>query len=175
MARRDVVLGLNGRTVVALTGAGTDLGVTIRTEVRARESQPYHDAQGLPIDAAERFIADAAEAAEARATSGLRQVLDDLAAQGFHATHAGIFARQYRLPGSVAAILRSHPACHAAEGQMTIDALLAACAGLGLEIVAMTEERVDPRVDPVGKLIGPPWRKEHKVAATAALHALATR
>jgi hypothetical protein len=174
MTRRTaaVALGLHGRTAVALTGAGDDLGVVLRGDVRTRESQPYHEAQALPLEDAERLNEAAAEAPATRATGDLRQIVDQLRADGLEVVRVGIVAKTYRLPSTLAAVLRSHPSCHAAEGRMTVDALLDACQRLGLEVVAHPEAAIDPRTEPVGKLVGPPWRKEHKIAATAALRAL---
>lgn len=172
MTRTHVSIGLNGRVALALTGVGDDLGIVAQGTVRTRESQPYHEAQGLPLDEAERLIAEAGDASALRATGDLRQFVDDVAAQGVEVVRVGLIARDYRLPKTLAATLRSHPACHAAEGQMTIDALTAACNALGIDVVAFTDHTLDPRVDPVGKVVGPPWRKEQKLAATAALRAL---
>ena len=168
----ELAIGIHGRVAVALTGIGDDLGVVARAEVRTRDSQPYHDAQSLPLDEAERLINTAAEAAAARAAGDLRELVDQLAADGHHVTCAGVVARQYRLPATLAATLRSHPSCHAAEGQMTVDALIEGCTRVGIDVVASPDPAIDPKVEPVGKLIGPPWRKEHKIAATAALRLL---
>lgn len=167
-----VAIGLHGRTAIALTGRGEDLGVLLRGDVRTRESQPYHDAQSLPLDEAERLIEAAAAAAAQRATDDLGRIVDELRSQGLEVVRAGVVARAYRLPSTLAATLRSHPACHGAEGRMTVDALLEACHRLGLDVVATPEASIDPRVESVGKLLGAPWRKDHKIAATAALHAL---
>jgi hypothetical protein len=167
-----VAVGLHGRVAVALTGIGDDLGVVARATVRTRESQPYHDAVDLSLQDAERLIAGAAEDAATRATDDLRSFVERLAADGLDATVAGVMAKQYRLPATLEAILRSHTSCHAAEGRMTVDALLEACERLDLPIVAVPDLVVDPRVEPIGKLVGPPWRKEQKLAASAALRAL---
>ena len=168
----DVAIGLHGRTAVALTGVGDDLGVVARAEVRTRESQPFHDAQGLPIDEAERLIAAAADAAVARAAADLRQLVDELAGRGLHAVGAAVAGRDYKLPATLEATIRSHTACHAAEGQMTNEALTEACNVVGIEVTVMTDVVAAAMVEGVGKLIGPPWRKEHKLAATAALRVL---
>ena len=170
-----VAIGLHGRVAVALTGVGEGLGVVTRATVRTRESQPYHDAQGMRLDAAERLIAAAFEEAADRATGDLRRVVDELEAGGLEVVGAGVMAKQYRLPATVEAILRSHTSCHAAEGQMTVEALVEACQRLGLTVVEVPELVIDPRCEPVGKVLGPPWRKEHKLAATAALRCLALR
>jgi len=173
--RRGVAVGLQGRVAVALTGVGDDLGLVARGEVRTRESQPYHDAQDMALDEAERYIAAAADAAVERATGDLRRFVDEVAASGLDVVCIGLVTREYRLPKTLAATLRSHPALHAAEGQMTIDALAGAGNALGIEVVATSDQRIDSRADSAGKLVGPPWRKEQKLAATAALRALASR
>lgn len=169
----DAAVGLYGRDAVTLTGKGPDLGVVDRRVVRTRESQPYHEAQGVAIEEAERIIATALDESIARATQDLRALVDELAKAGVTVSRAGVIARDYRLPHTLAATLRSHPACHGAEGQMTRDALLAACDAVGLEVFATPLEPIEARIDAVGKLIGPPWRKEQKLAATAALRAIA--
>ena len=170
-----VAIGLHGRTAVALTGVGADLGLVARTEVRTRESQPFHDAQTMALADAERLIARAEDEAIERATADLRVLVDELAGRGLQVVAAGIAGKAYRLPSSLEATLRSHPLCHAAEGKMTNDALVAACGALGLEVVMLTGGAIADRVDAAGKLVGPPWRKEHKLAATAALDALGPR
>jgi hypothetical protein len=172
----EAVVGLYGRVAVTLTGAGADLGVLDRRDVRTRESQPYHEAQGVSLDEAERLIAAALEQSTQRATSDLRGLVDHLAEDGVAVAAAGLVVSGYRLPATLAATLRSHPACHAAEGQMTRDALWAACDALGIEVVAVpASEGIDARVEGVGKLLGAPWRKEQKLASTAALRALGVR
>jgi hypothetical protein len=58
---------------------------------------------------------------------------------------------------------------------MTREALCAACDSFGIEVLEVpVDSSLDPRVEGVGKLIGAPWRKDHKAAAGAALRALAT-
>lgn len=163
------VIGLAGSTAVTLTGVGADLGVLDRRAIRTRDCQPYHDAQGLPIGQAEKLIADAFDRAVARATDDVRALIDGLDRD---VAMAGISFKEYRLPSSIEVRLRSHPMCHGAEGEMTRDALWAACEALGLHVHASPADAIDPRAEGVGKVIGAPWRKEHKLAATAALGAL---
>jgi hypothetical protein len=171
MPRRSVVLGLHARTAVALTGVGEDLGVVVRADVRTRESQPFHDAEGLPLDQAEALIASALDSAIDRAAGDLAAVVAQVEAAGLPLDGAVVVTKAYRLPSTLEAILRSHTSCHAAEGQMTGDALVAACERLGIDVTVTTELDIDPRAEAAGKRLGPPWRKEHKIAATAALRA----
>lgn len=53
----------------------------------------------------------------------------------------GIVMSAYELPRTLGATLRSHPACHAAEGQMTRDALVSACESLGLRVLGALASR----------------------------------
>jgi hypothetical protein len=162
-------IGLCGSTAVALTGAGADLGVLDRRSITTRDCQPYHDAQGLSVADAEKLIAAAYDRAVANATDGLRALVESLDER---VRVAGISFKEYRLAPSLEVRLRSHPMCHGAEGEMTRDALWAACEALGLEVHAVPPDAVDARAEQAGKLVGAPWRKEHKLAATAALSAL---
>lgn len=165
-----VVIGLCASTAVALTGRGPDLGVLERRAIQTRDCQPYHDAQGLPIADAEHLIAEAFARAVAHATDGLRELIEDLDAD---VRVAGLCFKEYKMPSSIEVRLRSHAMCHGAEGEMTRDALWGACEALGLAVHAAPYDVIDQRAAAVGKVIGPPWRKEHKLAATAALAALA--
>ena len=170
--RRRVVMGLHGRTAVALTGVGDDLGVVVRAEVRTRASQPFHDAGGLPLEQAEALIGAALDAATDRAARDLAPIVAQLDAADLELEGAVVVTKAYRLPTTLEAILRSHTSCHAAEGQMTGEALVGACERLGITVTVTPDLAIDPAVELVGKLIGPPWRKEQKIAATAAWRAL---
>jgi hypothetical protein len=166
------VVGLAGGTAVTLTGVGDDLGVLDRRKIQTRDSQPYHEAQGMPIAKAERIIADAFDRAVGHATDDLGALLVDVRGRGFEVSLVGISFKAYRLSSSIEARLRSHAMCHGAEGEMTRDALWAACEALGLSVHAEPPGEIPARVDAAGKAIGAPWRKEHKLAALAALAAL---
>jgi hypothetical protein len=163
---------LCGSTAVTLTGVGTDLGVLDRRKITTRDSQPYHEAQGMPIAKAEKLIADAFERAVRNATKDLQAVIDDVRAKGFDVPAAGISFKTYRMPDSIEVRLRSHAMQHGGEGELTRDALMAACESLGLTVHAEPPGEIPSRIDAAGKLIGAPWRKEHKLAAVAALAAL---
>jgi len=164
----NAVIGLCGSTAVTLTGVGADLGVLDRRKITTRDCQPYHEAQGLPVDEAERLIADALARATQNAVADLRALIDEVGAP----RGVGISFKEYRLSSSLEKRLASHAMCHGAEGEMTRDALWAACEALALPVHAAPFDVIDPRADGVGKMIGAPWRKEHKLAASAALAAL---
>jgi hypothetical protein len=172
MKRGEVVVGLHTKVAVTLTGLGDDLGVVDRRAVQTRDSQPYHEAGELLLDAAQKHIDAALARASDHAARDLRALLDDMQQRDLTVVAAGVVFHDYRLPSSLAATLRNHTACHAGEGQMTRDALLNACEVLGLPVITMIDtDGVDGRAERVGKLIGSPWQKDHKLAASAALRA----
>lgn len=168
----EACIGLSAGTAVVLaTAAPTTL--VERGVVRTREGQPYHEAQGMPIDRAEPLIARRFDESCERATEDLRAILAAAKARGFTVRRAAVVWREYRLPSSIESILRSHPLCHAAEGQMTREAIAAGCERCGLDVSLVLESDLDTGTAgldlvAIGRAAGPPWRKDHKQAATAA-------
>jgi hypothetical protein len=60
---------------------------------------------------------------------------------------------------------------HAAEGALYEEALVDGAGKAGLPAVLVEERtiRIAPALDTIGKSLGPPWQKDHKLAASAAL------
>lgn len=96
-----------------------------------------------------------------------------------------------RLPDSLEEVLRSRPLTYAADGMLYRESLAEAAAGLGLD-VRRYPRRTDPTVLAAeamgvgvaevasiiarfGREAGTPWRKDHKMAAAAALSMLGPR
>jgi hypothetical protein len=84
-------------------------------------------------------------------------------------------------PIPVAKALTAHPLMHAAEGALYREALVDAAAQTGLAVTKTPWRRADELlreataakiVAGLGAQVGPPWRKEQKRAAVAALVAL---
>lgn len=166
------MIGLCGSTAVLLTGVGDDLGVLDRRKITTRDNQPYHEAKGMPLDEAERHIAASLERATANAFADLRALVDESQREDVAVADAGISFKAYRMPSSLEARLNSHAWQHAGEGELVRDALWGACEKLGLHVHAEPPTDIPARIDAVGKLVGAPWRKEHKLAAMAGLAAL---
>jgi hypothetical protein len=97
-------------------------------------------------------------------------------------------ARGRPLPNTVAGVLASHSAMHAAEGQLYRDALAAAASECGLALatydrgtavsaavaaLGTTPEGIAELITELGRALGPPWRAEHREATAAALCELA--
>jgi hypothetical protein len=149
--------------------------------------QPYHDARGLSDAAATVLVDQVSEAAAIGARDALTSVLSHLVREDVVAVVVRAPGGR-QLPETVAGVLASHSAMHAAEGQLYRDALADAAADLGLALVAFERGGVDARaaarlgvptaalaalLAELGAHWGPPWRAEHKEAAAAALCELA--
>jgi hypothetical protein len=170
------VLGLCSRTgtAVAVVLDGTTLvgrWALDLTEGRV-PAQMFHVAHGRsdPQDFIDRAVATVADVTDAR--------IRELAARVDGLVGAGIVVGDHVVPDSVPKVLASHALMHAAEGQLYRDALVDAAQAAGLRVVCVprTEaqaelERVADAVAALGRAAGTPWRKEHKLAAVAALAA----
>ena len=151
--------------------------------------QPYHAAEGLPVDEAEALVARVTAAAAAGARAALASLVADL--DGHAAVALTVRAAGGRpLPDTVAGVLASHTAMHGAEGRLYRDALADAAAERGLAVGSYARGTAGPQaaasldlsptalealVADLGRPLGPPWRAEHREAATAALCELAAR
>ena len=149
-------------------------------------SAPYHhEAPGLDLAAARTLV----DRTRRSVAEHARAALSTLAS--LHRARAIVLqASPYeRLPGSLEDVLASRALTCAADGMTYREALADAARDLGLDVVryprrtdtiawAAETLRVDPSeiaalVLDLGRAVGPPWRKEHRLAAAAALRVLA--
>ncbi len=148
---------------------------------------PYHAALETSLEAGAALVADV----EAAAALGAADALGALAAQLRHDGHdvrgAAIAVGTTDVPDEFATILASHTRVHAAEGELYRDALADGATRAGLTVTRFankaaiseaanalgvaTDELAD-RLARLGKPLGPPWQKDHREAAAAALLAL---
>ncbi len=182
-------VGLRVRTGFAIAVALDDASALPRVVDRRRVElvdpalprQVYHAAVGLPLPEAERLIAEVVGSAEHAATAAVEAIVGDL---GSGLRVAVGVRRSDAPPRSLAAILGSHTALHAAEGELYRDALLGAAEAGGLDVHAVPEddapavaagvlgidaERANRLVAELGKPLGPPWTKDQKTAALLAM------
>jgi hypothetical protein len=176
-----VRLGLCSRTgtavAVALGEAGTRATLAGRWSLDLTDGlvprQAYHSAADLPRPEAEILVRRAIDTVTEVATARLAEVV---AAAGA-VDAVGVIVGDHPVPDSLSAILAAHTLMHAAEGQLYRDALLDAAAALGLRAVGLARRQAESRlagdladaIVAVGRAAGPPWRREHKLAAVAAL------
>lgn len=149
--------------------------------------QVYHAARGLDIDDAAELVRRAEQAMRTTATHGLRELIASLRPKGYEVTAAGVPTGSARLPESLGKILASHPLLHAAEGALVCDALAEAAGDQGLTVyqtaardlaaqartaLGRDERTLQRMLDDLGRVIGPPWRRDEKDATLAAWLAL---
>lgn len=115
----------------------------------------YHMAESMKLADAEKWIASCRKKALANA----KRALTPLIAQ---VKTCAIVAKD-RDPGSLEQTLASHPRLHTAEGCFYRDVLRDACRG---HVEIIPPSALDPST--VGKLAGPPWGRDQKLAALAA-------
>jgi hypothetical protein len=150
--------------------------------------QAYHAAKSQTLGKAEEIVQRAARAAAVMAERAVRGFVDDVGADGHRVESAGVVLGTRGLPQSLPPTGISHAGAHFAEGEMYRSALLDALETCGLEVTGVREKDIerqagevlritDPvdRVTELGRVLGPPWTKDHKHAALLAWMALAKR
>ena len=169
----------------ALVGVGErdgDVAMTDRRRIElvleAWQKQPYHAAEHLQSDAARDTVARGIDAARKGAVRELQAALARAGEQQHDVTACGVLVGNPMPDWSVDEILAVHFRMHKAEGVLFRDVLLQAAADCGLRPVAVPEKQsgVDRRLQhtiaTLGRSAGPPWGKDQKDAALAALIAL---
>lgn len=146
--------------------------------------QPYHAALELSASNAQALVARSLDTTHRLALDAVANAVRDCHAAGQQVAGAGLLLGSGRpLPTELAAILRSHPLVHTAEGVLYREALRAGCEGAGLAVVGLREREMEAtaakrleltpdklraRISALGKPLGPPWTQDEKLAALAA-------
>jgi hypothetical protein len=172
----------------ALVGVGDDDGDVAMTERRridlvdeGWQKQPYHAAEHLQPDAARDTVARGIDAARKGAVRELRAAIARAGKEHHDVTACGVLVGNPMPDWSVDEILAVHFRMHKAEGALFRDVLLHAAAACGLRPVAIPEKQsgldrgLERTITALGKSAGPPWGKDQKDAALAALVALKKR
>jgi hypothetical protein len=123
--------------------------------------QPYH---AVAEDGADRAVIVAVEQDVRRCAS---MALSSMAASGIVAVVAPVRS----IPSDLDRVLGSHALLHAAEGALYEQAVLDAAVAAG-RVACLVDRRTLQPSDEIEALrgrIGPPWQKDHKFAAMAAL------
>jgi hypothetical protein len=189
-----VALGLKARTgravLVALAGDPEQPRLVERSQIRLTpegEWAPYHAAEGLAPAKARESVKRGIAAAQSMATTGIREAARRVADAGHELCGCSVLAGT-GMPGwSTDEILAVHVRMHKAEGELFREVLVAAARACDLEpttlpdksaldaaakALGLTRARLDARLAALGKAAGPPWGKDQKEAAAAALVAL---
>src|SRR4029077_19459410 len=135
-----------------------------------------------------RMVERGIESARRHAMREIRAAVARLVAGGHAIAGCAVLMGAPMPAWSVDEILAVHVRMHKAEGVLFREALAAAVTGCGLNLVAIFEKdlvrhaaraleatagALQKRVAAIGKSAGPPWTKDQKEAALAAMVALA--
>lgn len=180
--------------LVAIAGSVDGPSVLERTRIELADSdmpgsmQPYHAAAELEMIAADELIRKCAATTKIMARRAVRDIVAKLEKRAHVVVACGNLLGSGHSPATLAAALASHPMLHTAEGEMFRNALDDASRHLGLKVVGtkekqayelgsavlgMTEARLQRELSEMGRLVGPPWRQDEKLATVAAWLALA--
>ena len=150
----------------------------------------YHAASEMPLAQATELVERGTQAAQEAACLAVTDAVEELSSRGIRIDVCGVLSGSTVVPNDLAAILRSHPLIHSAEGLLFQNAIVSACEGRGLTVVLMREREVWVRaaaawditepglqknVAALRKTLGPPWSADYKVATAIALLALKSR
>ena len=154
-------------------------------------SQPYHhEAADLELAEAEKLVRRVERSVASHARAALSKLRDELEPK--HRLVALTLREEpaVRVPETIAAVLDSHAATIKADGTMYRAAIRNAAAELEIEVaphprateiegaaraLGVDATRVQTFLRDLGRGLGPPWRKEHRNAAAAAVSDLAQR
>jgi hypothetical protein len=176
--------------LVGVTGDSHSSEIVIRKRIVVTDptmrgaKQPYHHAASLRVRESESHIASCAVVSERIAWAAIEQVLRELDERKCRIEGTAVLLASGRPLPALAKILASHPLIHTAEGVFFRTVIQNACERLNMYVEAIPErdlerrakatfgtsaDRVQRRIATAGSSIGPPWTKDHKAAALAAL------
>jgi hypothetical protein len=168
--------------MVAAAGAVDDPYVVERRRIVIADAamvgskQPYHAAAELPPDEAEAFVRTAVESARMLAGAAIADAVERLRLEGCKVVACAVLTAAGRSLPDLAGILASHALIHTAEGEMFREAAAWGARECGLPVRSIREKDIDAerlrRVQHLGKVLGPPWTSDQKLATVAALLAL---
>lgn len=185
--------------LVAVSGDANSIEVVERKRIVITDpaipgaNQPYHHAAGLGTSElgfreSEKYLASCATVSERLAFTAIEEVVRAFERQDYRVVGSAVLLAAGRPLPPLAKILGSHPLLHTAEGQFFRNAVIQACQRLKLTVAEIRERDLEDqaktvfgpaasqlqrRIAALGSSIGPPWTKDHKAAALAALLILA--
>jgi hypothetical protein len=186
-------LGLKARTGRALlvaVGGEAELHILERSQLSLLPEgdwAPYHAAEGLAPQAARQRVTSSIASAQRLAAEGIRGAAERLISAGHTLCGCGLLVGPGMPAWSIEDILAVHVRMHQAEGELFRDVLVRGARAQGLEVVTLREKsalddaatrlglsrpQLEARLAALGKTVGPPWGKDQKEAAAAAMVAL---
>jgi hypothetical protein len=150
--------------------------------------QPYHAAEHLAAAEARRLVQRGIDAAQRHATRAMREIVGRAEREGHSVSGCAVLIGKPMPAWTVDEILAVHFRMHKAEGVLFRDALTEAAKACKQRLVAIPEHdlydhaaralgvtagALEKKIAALGKSVGPPWGKDQKDAALAAMVALA--
>lgn len=151
--------------------------------------QPYHTAERLALEEAERLLRRCASSSASLAEKAVSGCLSGAQRRGHKVFACGILLGSGRPLPTVAAILASHALIHTAEGEFFRNLVSDACKHHKLQVIGvkekelfsrcdtelhMSQDRLERHLTSIGRALGPPWRQDEKLATLVAWLVLAT-
>jgi hypothetical protein len=190
-----VALGLKAHSgwaaLVVIGVDGGDFEVVDRRRVELVEEnwqkQPYHAAEELEPREAEMIVKRGVQSAHRNAIREMHAAIKRAEKSGHSIVGCAVLGGAPMPDWSVAEILAVHFRMHKAEGVLFREALAKAATKCDLKFVAVPEKQLSDyavrtlhtplselskKIAALGKEIGPPWGKDQKDAALAAMIAL---
>ena len=168
-----------------------DLTVVDRRRIELVEDewarQPYHAADDLKPDAARKVVKRGVEAAHRVTAREMRAAVRRERERENEVVACAVLVANPMPDWSVEEILAVHFRMHKAEGVLFREALVRGTRACGLKLVAIPEKLLTKhaesalgspvsglvkKIATLGKSVGPPWGKDQKMAALAAMVAL---
>jgi hypothetical protein len=135
--------------------------------------QPYHAAEGLASDEARRLVRRGIDTAHRIAEQEMQAFAKRSTDAGHDIAGCAVLVGTPMPEWTIEQILAVHVRMHKAEGVLFPAALTAAAAACGLNVSTIPEKTLPATYDDtlarLGKSVGPPWGKDQKTAALAAM------
>ena len=146
--------------------------------------QPYHFAEALSLEEAERHIQKCAGASQRLALQAIGEMLDGVTARNYRVVGCAILLASGRALPSLEKILASHALIHTAEGEFFRKVVREACEHFRIPVVGLRERELDERanatfgkatagvrqrISDLRSAVGSPWTQDEKAAALAGL------
>jgi hypothetical protein len=189
-----VAFGLKARTgravLIAVAGDVQAPQLFERSQIQLLpegEWAPYHAAEGLDPEDAQKSVKRSIASAHRLATSGIRDAARRCVEAGHDLCGCAVLVGTGMPNWSTEEILAVHVRMHKAEGELFRDVLVAGARACNLKLTTLPDKtacyaaatmlgvariRLDADLAALGKSGGPPWGKDQKEAAAAALVAL---
>ena len=149
--------------------------------------QPFHFAEDMSLKEATKYIDRCNTKTRLLAKNAFATIIDEMNKNDVTIVACASMQSSGNPLPALEKILASHALIHTAEGEFFRDAIAKACEFNNLQLTKikerevyqlasarfkLTEEELQERINKLGKLLGPPWRQDEKMATVAGLLAL---